>query len=232
MKIAILDLTKHPEPLLTGLRRSGSSIVDWLAPSFEDADFKIYDLAEGADAVPTPDEFDGLILSGSELGVYDAAPWMPSVRDLLMITKQAGKPIFGICFGHQLMAEVFGGKAEKADCGNVVGVRDYTDSHGRRFPAYAWHQDQVTALPPGASVIAAAPYCPIAGLRYDFPACSVQYHPEFTEASISGLLRCGRDHFIDAQTADKAWHEIASQSVSVNLDSHQIASFFRDHQGG
>ena len=228
MKIAVLDLTKHPEPLMTGLLRASSCIVNWLSLSFEEADFKVYDLAEFNDAVPRLSAFDGLIISGSELGVYDIALWMPSVRDLLLATKQAGKPIFGICFGHQIMAEVFGGKVEKAECGNVVGVRDYTDSYGRCFSAYAWHQDQVTRLPPEASVIATAPYCPIAGLRYDFPAYSVQYHPEFTEESILGLLHCGRDHFIDALTADKALRDIASNSISINLDSHKVATFFRD----
>ena len=228
MKIAVLDLSKHPEPLMSDLPRASSCIVNWLSHSFEEADFKVYDLAEFNDAVPKLSTFDGLILSGSELGVYNFALWMPSVQNLLLETKQAGKPIFGICFGHQIMAEVFGGKVEKADCGNVLGVRDYTDNNGHIFKAYAWHQDQVTRVPPEASVISTALYCPIAGLRYNFNAFSVQYHPEFTKESILGLLHCGRNHFIDALTADKAISDIASKSVCSNLDSYIVASFFRD----
>lgn len=229
MKIAILDLTKHPEPLMTGLQRAGASILDWLAPSFEGAEFKIFDIAEGNDPVPTPEAFDGLIVSGSELGVYDAVPWMPSVRDLLIDTKLTGKPIFGICFGHQIMADVFEGKAKKTNSGNVVGVREYIDENGYRFSAYAWHQDQVTVLPPEATVIAKAQYCPMAGLRYNFPAYSVQYHPEFTKSSISSLLDRGRNHFLDAKTADEALQDIALNSVSNTLDRDKVTVFFQDY---
>ena len=86
----------------------------------------------------------------------------------------------------------------------------------------------MTRLPPEASVISTAPYCPIAGLRYNFKAYSVQYHPEFTEESILDLLHCGRNNFIDALTADKAISDIASNSVCTNLDSYNVATFFRD----
>ena len=231
MKIAILDLTRHPEPLLAGLQRASDQILDWLSPVLSDADFTIYDIAEAVDPMPLPDAFDGLILSGSELGVYDDAPWIPSLRQLLIATKQARKPIFGICFGHQIMADTFGGKAEKAKGGNVIGVRDFTDDQGHRFPAYVWHQDQVTELPPEASVIATASYCPMAVLRYDFPALSVQYHPEFSADFLMGLLKRGRNHFVDAVVADAAWGEISNKPVDGHLNCHQVAAFFRDHQG-
>ena len=91
MKIAILDLTRHPQPLLAGLQRASDQILDWLSPALSDADFTIYDIAEAVDPMPLPDAFDGLILSGSELGVYDDAPWIPSLRQLLIATKQARK---------------------------------------------------------------------------------------------------------------------------------------------
>ncbi len=229
MKIAILDLTRHPEPLLTGLRRASHQILDWLAPAFKEADFTIYDIAETGEPLPALAAFDGLILSGSELGVYDDAAWMSPLRALLTSTKQVRKPIFGICFGHQIMADTFGGKAEKAEGGNVIGVRDFTDDQGRSFPAYVWHQDQVTELPPGASVVAMASYCPMAVLRYDFPAFSVQYHPEFNPPFITGLLTRGRDHFVDGKLADAAWHEVLEQPVNEHLNSHQVAAFFRDN---
>ena len=51
---------------------------------------------------------------------------------------------------------------------------------GQRVKAHAWHKDQVTAQPPESRVIASADYCPIAGLAYDFPGLSVQFHPEYT----------------------------------------------------
>ena len=50
---------------------------------------------------------------------------MSPLRKLLLETKKAGKPIYGICFWHQIMADTFGGKAEKLQIGNVVGVRQF-----------------------------------------------------------------------------------------------------------
>jgi GMP synthase-like glutamine amidotransferase len=77
------------------------------------------------EGLPKLDSFDGLIVPGSEHGVYDNRPWMAPLRNLLLETKKAGKPIYGICFGHQMMAGTFGGKAEKSQIGNVVGVRQF-----------------------------------------------------------------------------------------------------------
>ena len=68
MKIAILDLTTHPQPLLSGLPRAGDQILNWLAPAFTDADFTIYDLAEAGDPTPTPNAFDGLITAEATFG--------------------------------------------------------------------------------------------------------------------------------------------------------------------
>ena len=47
MKIAILDLTRHPLPLLSGIRRAGECIEDWLSQGFSDTKFEIFDIAGG-----------------------------------------------------------------------------------------------------------------------------------------------------------------------------------------
>ena len=85
--------------------------------------------------------------------------------------------MFGICFGHQIMADIFGGKAAKSDKGFITGSRRFND-RGTNVNAYLAHQDQVTEVPPNAEVIASAAHCPVAALSYDFPALSVQFHPE------------------------------------------------------
>ena len=124
-RIAILDLTTHPESLLTGSERVWQSISGWLSPAFPDADMLPFDIAEGAMPLPQAGDFDGLIVSGSEFGVYNNTDWMAPLRRLLLDTRAAGKPLFGICFGHQIMADTFGGRAEKAPVGRVVGARTF-----------------------------------------------------------------------------------------------------------
>ena len=114
MRIAVLDLTTHPEPLLSGKPRVYEQLIAWISQGLPEAEYLPYDIAENHAPLPDVADFDGLLLSGSEFGVYDDTPWMAPLRQLLCDTKAAGKPIYGVCFGHQLMAEVFGGKAEKS----------------------------------------------------------------------------------------------------------------------
>ena len=64
----------------------------------------------------------------------------------------------GICFGHQIIAQALGGTVEKYSKGSAVGRQDYLID-GQPVALNAWHQDQVTKLPPGATVIGQNAFC-------------------------------------------------------------------------
>ncbi|MCP3970282.1 MAG: type 1 glutamine amidotransferase [Rhodobacteraceae bacterium] len=225
MQIAILDFTAQPSPLLDGVPRVSFEIADWLCPELPEARFAHVDIAHGA-AVPGLDSFDGLILSGSEYGAYDEVDWMTPLRGLLNATRDAAKPVFGICFGHQVMADTFGGRAEKADLGVIVGQREF-DIGTDRHSAHVWHQDQVTRIPPGATVTARADYCPVGGLEYDFPAASVQFHPEYTQPRLEELFERGRNIFIAPSDANAALASFEEGTVDKALAAADTAAFFR-----
>lgn len=227
MRIAVLDLTTHPEPLLSGLPRVGAQVADWMRRGLPEADYACYGIAEEGAALPAVEAFDGLVLSGSEFGVYDDVPWMQPLRQLLRETREAGKPIFGICFGHQIMADVFGGKAEKMH-DPVMGRQHFT-FEGREVEAHVWHKDQVTQVPPGATVVGSAPYCPVGALSYDFPAASVQFHPEYSEAQLRALYdRFAGTEITEAQR-DTALASFEGSRVSPDLAAAEMAAFFRAH---
>ncbi len=227
MRIAVLDLTEQQSPLLDGVQRVGETIVEWLAPALPEATFASVGVAYGAD-LPELDAFDGLVVSGSDLGVYDVTPWMEPLRGFLLAARDARKPVFGICFGHQIMADTFGGRAEKAACGLVVGRRLY-EIAGTVLPTHVWHQDQVTRAPPGAKVTGAADYCPIGVLEYGFPGLSVQFHPEYSRPKLEKLFALGRDRFISAEAADAALASFRDGEVDDTLFAAETAGFFRRH---
>jgi GMP synthase-like glutamine amidotransferase len=117
--------------------------------------------------------------------VYDDLPWIGPLKTFLCAAKGRAK-LVGICFGHQVMAEAFGGHVEKVGWGiglhtyPIVGREPWMDD----VPAVsvpASHQDQVVMPPPGAEVIASSVFTPYAGLAWrDDGAVSFQFHPEFT----------------------------------------------------
>jgi len=231
MRIAILDLTTHSEPMLSGLPKVGIQIEKWLSPALPEATFCSTEVATKNEPLPALGTFDGVVVSGSEFGVYDQTPWMQPLRAFLLAVKAAGKPIFGICFGHQLMADTFGGKAEKTDSGFAVGVRAF-DIEGEAVETHVWHQDQVIEVPPNATITGTTSYCPVGALAYDFPACSVQFHPEFSERQMRALFERGRDIIIDGDIADQAVASFEGAKVAADLQAKETAAFFREHLVG
>ena len=54
----------------------------------------------------------GIILMGSAASVHDSYPWIDSLEEIIKNAIQKYIPILGICFGHQFLAHIFGGKVE------------------------------------------------------------------------------------------------------------------------
>ena len=206
----------------------GEQIISWLSPALAEGAFRWYDIEQNGEDLPGLKAFDGVVLSGSEHGVYDATPWNQPVRTFLLNCRAAGKPIFGICFGHQMMADTFGGHAEKAKVGVTVGARTFQFGEISK-DAHVWHQDQVTIVPPGARITASASYCPVGALEYDFPATSVQFHPEYSEYQLCEIFKRTRDNFLTGAQADGAIESFARSDVRSDLMAKETAAFFRKY---
>jgi GMP synthase-like glutamine amidotransferase len=141
------------------------------------------------------------VITGSNAGVYDGLPW---INDLMAFLRNArgGSKLIGICFGHQAMAQAFGGSVIKSPKGWGIGLhryelqaRTYWMDHDHGAVAVpASHQDQVVALPSDARVIARSDFTPYAGLDYG-DAISFQFHPEFSPAFATALIEASRDRY-------------------------------------
>lgn len=224
MKIAILDLCVWLPEYQHDQAKFGDVIADWARHGLPEAEFDVIYVVEGA-AIPAPEAYDGYILSGSDQGVYDDTPWMQPLRAWLLRAKAAGKPMFGICFGHQIMADVFGGKAEKVGEAEV-GVRAF-EIGGQSIKGHVWHQDQVTQVPPEARVIGSAPYCPVAALAYDFPAMSVQFHPEYSGEYVATFLSRSRGAILSEAASDAAIAQLSRSDVPADLFARDLRMFFQ-----
>ncbi|MEM7524937.1 MAG: type 1 glutamine amidotransferase [Pseudomonadota bacterium] len=189
---------------------------------------------------PAPDAADGWIISGSKHGVYEDHPWIDPLKDFIRHAAKARSPMIGVCFGHQIIAEALGGRAEKWKDGWRLGSEDY---RVLRRPSWmadapetlkicAVHQDQVTALAPDATLLASSDGCENAMIAYgdvEAPyAISLQPHPEFSDAYARELLEVRRGAVFPVAATDEALGRLASGEVmDVDWATETFIRFLR-----
>ncbi len=188
------------------------------------------------DSLPNPNKFDGYIITGSKYGVYDDQPWIKPLKDFVVSADISGRRQVGICFGHQIMAEAFGGKVEKSSKGWGVGFQQYdvtaagpwmdgsSVSVGDRIKTPAMHQDQVVIPPSGAEVIVSSDFCRYAGFKLSDNAITYQFHPEFDDDYMEDLIKLRKGTVIPDDIAARG---IAS--IDGSEDRFQVARWMVNH---
>lgn len=208
MKIGILKTGRPPRPAIPTFGTYPDMFMELLGR--DTYDWTVYAADEG-EYPATPEACDAYIVTGSAAGVYDSDGWIGQLLDFLRAAKGRAK-LVGVCFGHQAMAQAFGGQVIQSPKGWGIGEHDYRvvsqepwmdGAASLRIPAS--HRDQVVALPPGAEVIAASDFTPMAALAYrDQPAISMQPHPEFDPAYATALIEARRGKVYADADANRA----------------------------
>ena len=184
MRIGILQCGQSPAQLKRDLGDYPDMFVRLLAG--RGFDFTTWHV-EGMEFPQDIHDADGWLLTGSRHGAYEDHAFIPPLEDFIRRVHDAGVPMVGICFGHQIIAQALGGTVVKHPGGWAVGAQDY-DFGGQPVTLNAWHQDQVVALPPGAQVAGRNAFCENAALIYGDRAFTVQAHPEFRDDFIQGMM--------------------------------------------
>ncbi len=213
-RILILDFGSQVTQLIARrLRESGVYCEIW---PFHQADI-------GRIKAYTPK---GIILSGGPCSVTEEdSPRAP--QELFDL----GLPLFGICYGQQVMVEQLGGKVELGDTRefgrayvNITGTNPLLEGawkKGAHEQVWMSHGDRVTKLPPGFEVIGAsegAPYAIIADEKRKFYA--VQFHPEVVHTPHGAELYRNFTHKICGMTGD--WTMAAFKDEAIAKIRKQV----------
>lgn len=220
LQICILETDILRPELIDRYQSYGKMFEQLFQQQSVPAEFSIYNVVEGH----YPDDtqhFDAYLVTGSKADSFGDDPWIQTLKDYLLQRYQRGDKLLGICFGHQLLALLLGGKAERAEQGWGVGTHSYRISERNSWmepmvddlTLLISHQDQVTALPEQARLIASSDFCPNAAYAIGDQVLCFQGHPEFIHDYSRALL------------------DLRQQNLGEQVYRQGIDSLEREHHG-
>ncbi|OEC35307.1 GMP synthase-Glutamine amidotransferase [Pseudomonas cuatrocienegasensis] len=220
LQICILETDNLRPELIDQYQSYGRMFERLFAQQPLAAEFTLYNVVEGH--YPAADaRYDAYLVTGSKADSFGSDPWIQTLKTYLLERYQAGDKLLGICFGHQLLALLLGGNAERATQGWGVGIHRYELAHKAEWMSprvdeltlLISHQDQVTRLPENATLLASSPFCPIAAYCIEDQVLCFQGHPEFIHDYSRALL------------------DIRQQHIGEPVYQRAVESLQHDHQG-
>ncbi|HEY4203886.1 MAG TPA: type 1 glutamine amidotransferase [Xanthobacteraceae bacterium] len=171
------------------------AIVDTAHPGDLNATLPEVDALEG---------YDGIAITGSSLHIYQGGPAVIRQIELVRAALATGTPVFGSCWGLQVITAAAGGTVRKNPNGREIGfgrsIR-LTEA-GRKHPMYVGkfdvfnaptvHLDEVETVPAGATVLATNAVSAVQSIELrtnGSVAWGVQYHPEYPLRELAAIVR-------------------------------------------
>lgn len=223
MRIAILMTNTDESPFAQKHPKDGQKFSELLWRVRPDWEFEVFSVKD--DVFPATLEYDGLLITGSPASVHDGAAWIARLEDVVRQAVALKAPMFGACFGHQVIARALGAEVIYNPAGWVLGkITTEFEPGSRKVELYAAHKEQVSTLPKGARITARTDGCEIAGFAIADHVLTTQYHPEMTPDFVSALLKAFGDEIGQEITRN------AAQSLDTPTDivalAEWIARFF------
>ncbi|MBD8872610.1 glutamine amidotransferase [Rhodanobacter sp. DHB23] len=192
---------------------------------------------EAGDSLPPPGTVAGALITGSAAMVTQRAAWSERTAGWIRNAMDAELPLFGVCYGHQLMAHALGGRVDYLPGGREIGTHAIekletaaSDALAASLPAsfraHTTHEQSVLEAPPGALVLARSARDPHQLLRYGPYALSAQFHPEFSaDVMRAYILRKRADMQREGSDPHSSYREVAATPIARGF----LQRFARHH---
>lgn len=229
LRICILENDDLESPLLERYTRVGAMFERLFAQAGFEGQIDTFSARHGQ----YPDRFDAydaVLLTGSRADAFSDEPWVVALRACVTQLLQDKRKLLGVCFGHQLIAHCLGAPVQRAPQGWRAGRQVYdwlgtpkqvggAAGQAVQIGLLASHQDQVLALPAGATLLATHPDCPVASYAVGDQVFCIQPHPEFTPDVSAFLLEKRR------AILGESFYQKAMGSLSEPHDGLVLARF-------
>lgn len=195
---------------------------------------RVVDVFAG-EALPAPADLKGAVITGSASMVTERAHWSEHCAGWVRDAMDAELPLFGVCFGHQLIAHALGGRVDYLPGGREIGtqsitvLQDVSDDHlpmPDGFKAHTTHEQSVLEPPAGSTVLARSKRDPHQVLRYEKQAMSTQFHPEFSAEIMRDYIK--RKHADIAREGSNP-REIFNAVAATPVARRLLSRFARHH---
>lgn len=154
--------------------------------------------------LPKPENYAGIIITGSHSNVTDPEPWIKNLSKWIQLVKKYTIPVLGICFGHQLLVQAFGGSVDYHPKGQELGyVNVSLNKEGKKdrllgilpsdFFAYANHAQTIKTLPTGTVSLAGNDFDKTHAFSLNNHIWGVQFHPEYTGEIMKAQIRAQKE---------------------------------------
>jgi GMP synthase-like glutamine amidotransferase len=177
---------------------------------------------------------DRFVITGSRHSVHDDLPWITTLMDLIREIHGRERPLLGVCFGHQAIAQALGGLVSPNPKGWDMGTRKVSlspeaglftalSSLPDPFRILESHQDEVVRLPPGARHLARSDFTEHEMMFVEPSVLSMQGHPEFDSEVVRAIIEDRRKRGIISSN----YAQDALRTLSVPPDRAALQRLLR-----
>ncbi|MEO7052426.1 MAG: glutamine amidotransferase [Rhodanobacter sp.] len=190
------------------------------------------------EVLPPAQAVAGAIITGSAAMVTERLAWSERVAGWIRDAMDEELPLFGVCYGHQLMSHALGGRVDYLPGGREIGTQPIELARGHEgdaltrvlhdgFRAHTTHEQSVLEPPSGATTLARSARDPHQLLRYSPNAVSAQFHPEFNAEVMRAYIRRKRaDLHREGADPERIYRAVAATPVARRL----LRQFARLHE--